>query len=271
MTRRASSRWRTAVLACSVLLLSACATTSKSPGGKLDPWEKWNRKVFNFNESLDVNVLKPVATGYKKVVPEVVRNGVTNVFSNVSDGWSFVNNVLQGKFEPGLRDLVRFNVNTFFGLAGIVDIASDLGIEHQGEDFGQTLGVWGFGAGAYIVWPLLGPSSVRDSVALPLDRMATPAVVFNDYGTYLGITTLQIVNTRANLLNASKLLDEIALDKYTFVRDAYLARRRSLVYDGDPPDPAFQDNADPGVNPAAAATPLPAPDAASTPASAPKP
>jgi phospholipid-binding lipoprotein MlaA len=273
MTPRATPRRHLALLAASLLFLSACATTARAPGQRLDPWENWNRKVFNFNESLDRNVLKPVATVYHNVLPDWLRNSVGNVFSNVADGWSFVNNVLQGKPEPGLRDLVRFNVNTFFGLGGIIDIASDLGIDHQYEDFGQTLGVWGFGAGAYVVWPLLGPSSVRDSVGLPLDRLATPAVVFNSFGTQIAITSLELINKRSDLLQASALLDEIALDKYTFVRDAYLARRRSMVYDGNPPD-----QPDPSAPPTPegsatdAATPLaPAPAPAASGASAPEP
>jgi phospholipid-binding lipoprotein MlaA len=193
-------------------------------------------------------VLKPTATAYRTVLPQFVRDGVTNVFGNVADGWSAVNNVLQGKFEPALRDTVRFTFNSVFGIFGVLDIAGEMGLEHQYEDFGQTLGRWGLGAGAYIVWPLLGPSTVRDSFALPLDRAATPALLFNDGRTQVGITTLQIVNTRAELLNASRVLDEIALDKYTFMRDAYLARRRSLVYDGDPPE-LPEDDEPPGEPP----------------------
>lgn len=225
-------------LAGAVLLTSGCGTVRQArggPGQKLDPWENWNRKVFSFNEGLDENVLKPVATAYSNVVPEPVRRGVDNVYGNFADAWSAVNNFLQGKVEYGLRDVMRVGTNTFFGVLGVVDIASELGMERQYEDFGQTLGTWGFGPGAYIVWPLLGPSTVRDSVGLPLDNAASPASVVNDGGSRYGITTLRVVNTRAKLLGASRVLDDIALDKYTFVRDAYLQRRRSLVYDGDAP------------------------------------
>ena len=221
--------------------LGGCATTLADarggPGARLDPWENWNRKVFAFNEGLDEKVLKPVATGYAKVVPQFVRRGVDNFFANTADAWSAVNNVLQGKPEPALQDVVRVTTNTVFGFFGLLDIASEFGLEHHYEDFGQTLGRWGFGAGAYVVWPLLGPSSVRDSAALPLDRsFASPAEYIKDGRWQAGITVLQIVNTRANLLGATKLLDEIALDKYSFVRDAYLQRRRSLVFDGDAPE-----------------------------------
>jgi phospholipid-binding lipoprotein MlaA len=135
----------------------------------------------------------------------------------------------------------------------VLDIASEMGLEHHYEDFGQTLGVWGIGQGAYIVWPLLGPSSVRESFALPLDRAATPALVIHDGAVKWEVTTLQIVNTRANLLGAIRVLDDIALDKYTFVRDAYLQRRRSLVYDGEEPPPKNEPPAD--AKPAAPGTP----------------
>ena len=221
------------------LLLGGCATVQQArggPGQKLDPWENWNRKVFAFNEGLDTYVLKPVATAYANVVPQPVRRGVDNFFANAADAWSAVNNILQGKGQAAFEDVVRVTTNSFFGIGGIFDVASEIGIERHKEDFGQTLGRWGFGAGAYIVWPLLGPSTVRDSIALPLDRSASPALLINDGRTQFGLTALQIINPRANLLGASQVLDDIALDKYTFLRDAYLQRRRSLVYDGNGPD-----------------------------------
>ena len=241
--RRASSAWLGALLS----LLAGCATVGdagakrQGPGQKLDPWENWNRKVFSFNEGLDEKVLKPVATGYQKVVPEFVRVGVDHFFTNAADGWSVVNHLLQGKWQSGFEMTVRFTTNTVLGFGGLLDIASEAGLESQPEDLGQTLGRWGFGAGAYIVWPLFGPSSVRDSAGLPLDLMASPATVINDGAIKVEITTLQLVNKRANLLGASRVLDDIALDKYSFVRDAYLARRRSLVYDGNPPEPKTDD------------------------------
>ena len=231
---------RAAALALALLLVSGCATTLQQarggPGQRLDPWENWNRKVFGFNEELDRIVLKPVATFYAKVVPRFVRRGVDNFFSNAADGWSIVNNILQLKGRAAYDDTVRFTTNTVFGFLGVLDIASELGIEHHYEDFGQTLGTWGFGAGAYIVLPLLGPSSVRDTAALPLDRLASPALLISDGRLQYSIVGVQIINTRANLLGASQVLDDIALDKYTFVRDAYLQRRRALVYDSDQPD-----------------------------------
>jgi len=252
------------VVAVLLFALGGCATTIRDvrggPGARLDPWENWNRKVFAFNEGLDEKVLKPVATGYAKIVPQFARRSVDNFFANAADAWSAVNNVLQGKPEPALQDVVRVTTNTVFGFFGLLDVASEFGLEHHYEDFGQTLGRWGFGAGAYVVWPLLGPSSVRDSAALPADRwFAAPSVYIKDGRWQAGITALQIVNTRANLLGATKLLDDIALDKYSFVRDAYLQRRRSLVFDGDaPPTPEPADTLpaapEPAASPASAAS-----------------
>jgi phospholipid-binding lipoprotein MlaA len=265
-------------LAASMLLASGCATVPKpdsaaperkSAGQKKDPWERWNRKVFAFNDALDQRVLKPVATGYQKVVPGFVRNMVHNFFGNFEDAWSVVNHLLQGKGQSAFEMFVRVNTNTFFGIGGLFDVASEAGIERQPEDFGQTLGVWGFGSGPYVVWPVLGPSTVRDSIGLPLDRSATPALVLRpDLAGKMELYTAQLVDTRASLLGASKVLDEIALDKYSFVRDAYLARRRSLVYDGNPPDdeaPSREDDDDAAPAPAAAAS---APAAAAPAASA---
>ncbi len=238
-------------------LLSGCATINQirgGPGQKLDPWENWNRKVFAFNEALDSAVLIPVSTAYNKVVPSLVRTGVNNFFGNFSDAWSGVNNLLQGKLELAFRDVFRFGTNTLFGLGGLLDVASELGMERQYEDLGQTLGHWGVGPGAYIVWPLLGPSTVRESLALPFDRLATPALIINDGGTQLGITGLQIINTRAGLLSASRLIDDIALDKYTFLRDAYLQRRRSLVLDGEDKEEDPEPAPPPAAAPAASAS-----------------
>jgi phospholipid-binding lipoprotein MlaA len=246
------------------LVLGGCATVQQArggPGQKLDPWESWNRKVFAFNEGLDTYVLKPVATGYSNIVPQPVRRGVDNFFANAADAWSAVNNILQGKGQAAFEDVVRVTTNSFFGIGGIFDVASEMGIERHKEDFGQTLGRWGFGAGAYIVWPLFGPSTVRDSIALPLDRAASPALLINDGRAQFGLTALQVINTRANLLGASQVLDDIALDKYTFLRDAYLQRRRSLVYDGNAPD------VDDGDSPPAA-TPESGAPGASAPANA---
>lgn len=241
------------------------------PGQKLDPWENWNRKVFNFNEGLDAKVLRPTATAYTEVVPQPVRRGVGNFFANFQDAWSAVNNMLQAKFDAGLQDVMRVGTNTLFGLFGVVDVASEMGFDHHYEDFGQTLGRWGVGAGAYVVLPLLGPSSVRDAAAMPLDRTASPSLLINGGGTQAGVLALQVINTRAGLLGASQVIDDISLDKYTFIRDAYLQRRRSLVFDGDAPEQPDQQGAAGPTGDAAAGSEAP-PGAAprsSNPASAP--
>jgi phospholipid-binding lipoprotein MlaA len=272
--RRAIAAPRLALLLAAALAVGGCATTMNDvrggPGARLDPWEKWNRKVFAFNEGLDVRVLKPVATLYADVVPRFVRRGIDNFFSNAADGWSAINNVLQGKGQAAADDVGRFITNSFFGIFGVLDIASEFGLEHHYEDFGQTLGRWGFGAGAYVVWPLLGPSTVRESIALPLDRTASPALYLNNGNWQFGIVGVQIINTRAKLLGAGQVIDDIALDKYTFVRDAYLQRRRALVYDGDAPavpDPSAPadepDSAAPPAGAGSAAPPAPAASAAS--------
>lgn len=248
--------WRRIAGAASVAVLlvlgTGCATVEQArggPGQRLDPWEKWNRKVFNFNEQVDRAVLVPVATAYQNVVPQPMRRGVGNFFGNFADAWSAVNNALQGKFEASVEDVTRVTTNTLFGLLGFLDVASEMGIEHHYEDFGQTLGRYGIGAGAYVVLPILGPSSVRDAAAMPVDRMASPSNLIDGTGTTVALGVLQVVNTRSGLLGATRVIDDIALDKYTFVRDAYLQRRRSLVFDGDAPETAS--------NPAAAATDAP--------------
>ncbi|MFG6488953.1 VacJ family lipoprotein [Roseateles sp. BYS78W] len=199
-----------------------------SKGQRLDPWEEWNRKVFAFNEKLDENVLKPVATAYSELVPSPIRTGIDHFFGNIGDAWSAVNLMLQGRFKAGVEQGMRFAVNSTLGLAGVLDIATEAGLEKNSQDFGKTLGKWGMGTGAYVVWPLFGPSSVRDSLALPVDWQASPGVIFDDGRKKVGITALSLVNTRANFLRAGEMLEGIALDKYTFYRDAYLQRRGSF-------------------------------------------
>ena len=262
---------RASIGAVLVLAVAGCATLQDArggPGQRLDPWEKWNRKVFNFNDELDKAVLKPVATAYSNVVPQPVRRGVGNFFGNFADAWSAINNILQGKFTAASEDATRVGANTLFGLFGILDVASEMGLDHHYEDFGQTLGRYGVGPGAYVMLPILGPSTVRDTAALPLDRLASPPAFFSGTGTQVGLTALQIVNTRAGLLGATRVIDDIALDRYTFVRDAYLQRRRSLVFDGDVPEtPA--DSGSAATDAAGAAAANLAPPASATPASGP--
>ena len=203
---------------------------------KADPLEGFNRGIFAFNEMVDRAVLKPLALAYKTAVPSPVRTGVDNVFGNVGDAWSVVNHLLQGKVKSALEMTVRVTTNTVFGIGGLFDLASDAGLERQAEDFGQTLGKWGFGPGPYLVLPFYGASSLRDAVGLPLDRKASLPGVVQDGSYRWGLTTLELVHGRADLLAATNLLEQVALDKYSFVRDSYLARRRNQVFDGNPPE-----------------------------------
>lgn len=215
------------------LTLTACATGPNA--NPRDPLEPFNRGVYGFNDALDRAVVIPVATAYRDVLPSPVRTGVHNFFSNVQDLWSFVNNVLQLKAEGAGNSIVRFGVNTVFGLGGFIDIATDMRIERFTEDFGQTLGHWGVGAGPYLVLPLLGSSTVRDTAALPVDWTGNAVSHHSDIPVRNSATVLNLVDRRAQLLDASKMLEQLALDPYTFTRDAFLQRRQSLVYDGDPP------------------------------------
>ena len=221
--------WVGAALA--LVVAQGCAT---APGGNpSDPFESLNRSVFSFNDSLDRAVIKPVAIVYRDVTPSPVRTGVTNFFGNLKDVWSVVNNGLQGKGEHAGDSLGRVMINTVFGLGGLLDMAGEANIPKHTEDFGQTLGVWGVPAGPYLVLPVLGPSTVRDTAALIVD---TQADVVSTTGNIPFRNTLQVtraVNVRANLLKAGNLLDEAALDRYTFAREVHLQRRRSLIRPND--------------------------------------
>ncbi|MEF7616440.1 VacJ family lipoprotein [Aquincola sp. MAHUQ-54] len=204
-----------------------------------DPFEGFNRSVFSFNEAVDAAVLKPVATGYRNAVPEIVRGWVSNFFGNIGDVWSLVNLALQGKPRQAYDMTVRVTTNTVLGLGGILDIATEAGLERHSEDFGQTLGWWGVPSGPFLVLPLLGPSQIRETAALPLDMGWDSSFVQHDPTRY-SLLVLEVIDTRASLLTATGLLDTVALDKYSFVRDAYVQRRQSLVYDGNPPESGAQ-------------------------------
>ncbi len=237
MAIRSLRRLVTAV--CAAAALAGCATTGGDPR---DPIEPVNRAVFQFNDQVDRFAIKPAAEAYNAVTPEIVRTGVRNFFSNLRDPWIGVNNLLQGKVEDGLSDFFRFITNSTFGLAGFTDIASDMGMQKHNEDFGQTLGRWGIADGPYLVLPILGPSSGRDAVGTVADAYAyapfwvPEALDFNHRVAWRnGLTILDTINIRANLLGTTGLLEEAALDRYVFVRNAYLQRRRNLVWDGNPP------------------------------------
>lgn len=213
-----------------VMGVQGCATAHNP-----DPIESWNRKVFAFNESVDENVLKPAATGYRNVTPEPVRTGFTNFVNNLKDIWSTVNLFLQGRFTDGTLGIIRVSVNSTLGLAGVLDVATPMQLDRPNEDLGQTLGVWGAGPGAYIVWPILGPSTVRDSAGMPADMYFSASTLGGTTTAKNGLRVWQGLNLRSNLLDASDLVNDVALDKYAFIRDAYLQRRQNLIYEGDPP------------------------------------
>jgi phospholipid-binding lipoprotein MlaA len=216
-----------------VLALAVSLTGCASMGEK-DPYEKFNRSVLKLNDNIDRAALKPAATAYKKVLPSFVQTGVNNFFFNLSDVWSGANNLMQGKGERGLSDLTRFIINTTFGLGGVIDIASDADLPRHTEDFGQTLGYWGVPPGPYVVLPLLGPSTLRDTAGLPVDIAADPwGYGISSRERNIG-TIIRVVDARAVLLDASAILEGAAVgDRYEFIRDGYLQQRKSKVFDGE--------------------------------------
>lgn len=198
-----------------------------------DPYEGYNRAMFNFNDKVDEVALKPAATVYKTVLPNFVQTGVNNFFGNLADVWTAANNFMQGKGEQGISDVMRVALNSTFGLLGVMDVASGAGLQKHKEDFGQTLGMWGVRSGPYLVLPLLGPSTVRDTVALPLDIKADPWQ-YNEHVNVRNVgTVVRVIDQRAALLDATNLMEEAALDRYEFVRDGFLQQRESKVFDGE--------------------------------------
>ena len=225
----------TAAAAVAVALLGGCATTGGG-GDPRDPYEPMNRAIYKFNDGFDKAIAKPVAEAYRAFVPDAVRTGVGNFFSNINDVLVALNNTLQGKIPDAINDLGRVAVNTTLGILGFRDVATELGVPKNNEDFGQTLGRWGFRDGPYIVLPILGPSSVRDTFGWVGDIYTSPLVGIEDVRLRNSVIAFRFVTVRADLLEASAILETAALDPYEFVRDAYLQRRRNLVHDGNPPE-----------------------------------
>ncbi len=232
--RPSNSAGLRAGLAISLVLLTGCASGPNA--NPADPLEPWNRGVYKFNDAVDGAVLKPVATVYRDVTPNLIRQGVRNFFSNLQDGWSIVNNALQLKAQGTSDSFGRFLLNSTFGLGGIFDLASDLQIERSTKDFGHTLGYWGMAPGPYLVLPLMGPSTLRDTIALPVDNQGTLTGHLSHVPTRNTVMALDLIDRREGLLKATEMLEQVALDPYSFTRDAYLQRRRSAVYDGNSPD-----------------------------------
>jgi len=211
---------------------AGCATIGEAD--PRDPVEGLNRAVYAFNDGVDQVIAKPIATAYVSVIPDPVRERVRNFFGNIADLLIGVNNLLQGKLGDAGNDWARFLFNTTFGLFGIHDVATEMGFEKHNEDFGQTFGRWGAGNGPYIVLPFLGPSTLRDAMGTVLDIRGDP-LTRPGHGERDALIVLRLTSQRADLLDAGTLLEEAAFDKYIFTRDAYLQRRRSLIYDGSPP------------------------------------
>jgi len=229
---RSARRW----VSCAMVFCACLGCASVPNPDPRDPLESFNRGVFTFNEGLDKAVFKPVATVYRDVTPQLVRTGVGNFLGNLDDAWSSVNSLLQGKLRHAIDNFFRFGVNSTFGIFGLLDVAGEMQIQRHSEDFGQTLGRWGVGSGAYLVLPFFGPSTIRDAIALPVDSNGDLISHVNDIATRNGLRVLNVIDTRAGVLGLSSALDEVALDKYSFARDAFLQRRRNAVYDGEPPE-----------------------------------
>ncbi|KGK40911.1 membrane protein [Nitrincola sp. A-D6] len=208
------------------LTLSASAVQAQQEN---DPWEGFNRAMFSFNDSLDRAVIKPVTQGYRYVTPEIAQTGVNNFFENLKDVKTFFNNLFQGKVHNALEDFVRITYNTTFGLGGVIDVATPFGMAKNDEDFGQTLGYWGVSSGPYVVLPLFGPSTVRDTAGMVPDWHLDPVNYVDDRATRNSLRVLSVLDTRSQLLDAERI---ISGDRYIFIRDAYLQRREYLINDG---------------------------------------
>jgi len=214
--------------------LGGCATSSEFPDPR-DPLEGFNRAMYSFNEKVDQHIAKPLAEGYREIAPEPLDRGISNFFGNLEDVGSAVNNLLQFKLQRTVSDVGRVLVNSTIGLAGLLDVASGMDMPKYGEDFGQTLGYWGVGDGPYLVLPLLGPSCGRDLAGLAGDWFTDPMNQVSPDGWQYGGKGLRAIDKRADLLGASNVLQEAALDPYEFLKDAYLQKRRHDIYDGNPP------------------------------------
>jgi phospholipid-binding lipoprotein MlaA len=223
------------VLVFAVLLLPACASV---PGGPTagDPFESYNRAMFSFNDGLDEYFLRPVAEGYDAVLPGPVKTGVSNFFSNIGDIFVIINDLLQFKLTQAVEDTSRFVFNSTIGLFGLIDVATPIGLPKHNEDFGQTFATWGIAPGPYVVLPIFGPRTLRGTAGFVIESAYDPVYDIKQKDTLYSVVALRAVDTRYQLLGASRIAEQAALDKYSFVRDAYLQHRKNLIYDGNPPE-----------------------------------
>jgi phospholipid-binding lipoprotein MlaA len=222
-------------LAIGALLGAALVGSVVAEDNPRDPYEGFNRAMFSVNEVVDKYAARPVAQAYDHAVPLPVKAGVGNAFSNAGDLWIGVNDALQGKFADAGIDIGRLLINSTVGILGLFDVASELGLEKHDEDFGQTLAVWGLEDGGYLFWPIIGPRTVRDTAGWGVDIYADPVTFTRPITVRNGLTAIRFVDVRASLLPADKVVEEAALDKYSYIRDAYLQRRRNQIFDGRPP------------------------------------
>ncbi len=236
-------RRRYGCIALLLALLSGCASTGDYRDPR-DPLEGYNRVMYQVNDTLDRALMKPLARGYNTITPAPLNRGISNFFGNLADVTSAINNLLQFKLQRAASDVGRVAFNTTIGLLGFIDVASNMNLPKYGEDFGQTLGVWGFGPGPYIVLPLLGPSSTRDTVGVVAGWFTDPVRYIRRNRLRYGLVALRLVDKRASLLGASRVMEEAALDPYQFMRDAYLQKRHHDVYDGNPPPEPFDEEFD---------------------------
>ena len=247
--------FRTLILISS-LALTACANVpNKNPA---DPFESFNRGMYSFNDKVDKGIAKPLAKGYSAVMPDTAKIMVSNFFSNLDDVLVTMNDFLQFKLKQGFSDGMRVLVNTTVGVGGLIDVASFGQLPKHNEDFGQTLGVWGVVDGPYLMLPLLGPSTLRDTLGLYPDSLASPISNTKHIRTRNQMVLTKAINRRAQLLESEKLLDEAALDRYQFLRESYLANRKNLIYDGNPPREKYEDYDDDDIEPASGVAAVPA-------------
>jgi phospholipid-binding lipoprotein MlaA len=227
---------RYSLIAITILFSSGCATID-GPANPDDPFESFNRSMFAFNEGVDKYAFKPAAKGYNFIMPDIASKGVSNFFSNVDDIVVFANQLLQFKIAAAIATSARIVFNTTFGLLGLIDVASEMDLYKHNEDFGQTLAVWGLPSGPYLVLPIIGPMTVRDSAGLAVDwTYFDPIFRRQTLNASIATLTVKYIDIRAGLLKASNILDDTVPDKYAFVRDAWTLRREFLIYDGQPPD-----------------------------------
>jgi phospholipid-binding lipoprotein MlaA len=232
-----NSKWLVLALC---LFLGACGSVprERTAYNPVDPFEPFNRQMFKLNDRLDTAALKPVAQAYQAATPAPARAAVSNFMSNLTEPWSLANALLQGNLEHAGDTMARFAVNTFFGMGGLIDWGSELGIERHRKDFGQTLARWGVKAGPYVVLPLLGPTTLRDAATRTLDPAHDPLRDISPDRARTAVQALRAINSRAGALRASQFLDDVALDKYTFTRDAFLQLRNNEIWEGEPPESA---------------------------------